>query len=216
MSVGMEILGRRTRFCAPSFLDSAHRCCIREREEINVSMRYSLKKFAGAEASVICAGVKVVTVANFTHACSSQKVSGARQLDRTQVINWKEFVSRNLKHDMPVLLSLSGYLRSGARDSIDHPSCSDCGEGFTRAFDQLTSPSFYTGKRPLTCSDSGSGFTRSSQLKVSSHWARPFSCSVCEKGFRQSSHLWTQYSVHTRQRLSSAEFLGKDALSHLT
>ncbi|XP_059816757.1 zinc finger protein 174-like [Hypanus sabinus] len=72
-----------------------------------------------------------------------------------RVKNGQEFVSRNLKHDTPVLLSLSRYLRSGARDPIDHPSCSDCGEGFTRSFDQLASPAFYTGERPFTCSDSG-------------------------------------------------------------
>ncbi|XP_059818789.1 oocyte zinc finger protein XlCOF26-like [Hypanus sabinus] len=82
------------------------------------------------------------------------------------VKNEKEFVSWKLKHDTPVLLSLSRYLRSGARDSIDHPSCSDCGDGFTRLTDQLACLSFYTGERPFTFSDSGNGFTRSSQLKV--------------------------------------------------
>ncbi|XP_059815184.1 zinc finger protein 41-like [Hypanus sabinus] len=58
------------------------------------------------------------------------------------------------------------YFRSGARDTIDHPSCSDCGEEFTWLFAQIANLSFYTGERTFTCSDSGNGFTQSSQLKV--------------------------------------------------
>ncbi|XP_062896313.1 zinc finger protein 239-like [Mobula hypostoma] len=122
----------------------------------------------------------------------------------SEVKNDKESIYRNLEHNTPVFLSLSRYLRSGARDSLDHPSCSDCGEGFTRSSDQLACPSFYTGKRPFTCSDSGNGFPQSSQLNVRQQvhtGTRPFTCSVCEKEFSWSSHLWTHQSVHTGKRL---------------
>ncbi|XP_059814875.1 zinc finger protein 174-like [Hypanus sabinus] len=138
---------------------------------------------------------------------------------KERIKNEKKFVFRNLKDNTPVLLSLSRYLRSGARYSINRPSSSDCGEGFTWSFEHLASPSFYRGERPFTCSDSGNGFTRLSQLKVYQqvHNGQGHSPVLCLRKDSVGQPTCGHTSQITLSRVwSSAEFQGSDSLGHLT
>ncbi|XP_059818804.1 uncharacterized protein LOC132390216 [Hypanus sabinus] len=164
------------------------------------------------------------------------------QSGESLVKNDKEFVYGNLEHYTPVLLSLSRYLRSGARDSLDHPSCSDCGEGSTRSsfllrlwggIHSIILPAQIVGRDSLdhpSCSDCGEGFTRSSFLlrlwggihsiilpaqTVGRDSLGHPSCSDCGEGFTRSSfplRLWG--GIHSI--ILPAQTVGRDSLYYQT